>query len=90
MHSIRWLLVLCVLPHPLLAAYEGVLVAGRDSQYHAFSYLLTGITFLIYETGVRIMAGGVTGVWIGFATFQWIRLIIFSNRVSKVKSSIKV
>ena len=69
-----------------------MLVAYINNTYIMFIYLpyRIGISFLIYETWVRIMAGGVRGVWIGFAAFQWIRLVIFSNRVNKVKRSIIV
>ncbi len=49
LRGVRGLLALCALPHALMACAEGILVAGRDSFFHASSYLVTGVLFIAHQ-----------------------------------------
>jgi len=81
--KVPFLLGACIFPHALMTSFEGVLLATRDTRFHALVYLFTGMGFIAYQTFIRIKALGIEAVWIGFAMFQYIRLLIFSLR-SKV------
>ena len=47
--SLACFLALCVLPYTIMATFEGILVAGRDSAYLARAYSLSGLLFLAYQ-----------------------------------------
>lgn len=75
------LFALCVFPNAVMAGYEGVLIASEDKGYHSKFYLVAGACFLIYQTMVRNLGVGIKGVWIGLASFQWFRLVLFDRRI---------
>lgn len=86
MLKVPLLLGLCILPHAGMTSFEGVLLALRDTNFHVLTYLITGLGFIIYQTLVRMRAGGIFSVWIGFLAFQYLRLLIFSFRSQKLIS----
>lgn len=79
--SLAWLLAACVMPYTIMATFEGILVAGRDSNYLAQAYSISGLVFLLYQEWVRRNGLGLQAVWLGLAIFQWVRLAMFGVRL---------
>ena len=96
MLKVPFLLSAAIFPHAFMTSFEGVLLALRDTKFHVLVYFATGLAFVMYQTIVRMKAGGIFAVWSGFCMFQYVRLLIFTLRsqiiikkvIKKVKSSV--
>lgn len=74
-------LALSILPHSMMAAFEGALIAIREQKFHSISYIVSGSIFLAVMTKIRLEACGIRAIWCAMAVFQWARLALFSNRL---------
>lgn len=82
MRSAAPFLGLSILPHSLMAMYEGSMIATRDINFHLGSYIATGSLFIIAMNAIKARRLGIEAVWLSMALFQWIRLGLFGFRVS--------
>jgi Na+-driven multidrug efflux pump len=61
--------------------HQGVLIALRDIRFLLLAYIALGSSFIRYNVFVRANNMGIRGVWMGFAVFQWARMVFFNMRV---------
>eukprot|EP01041_Mallomonas_annulata_P009625 gene9625-20008_t len=81
MRGILPFLSLCVLPHCMMSAMEGILIASDETVSLSTGYLLAGACFMSYQTWARLKGLGLRGVWGGLAVFQYLRLFLFGQKV---------
>lgn len=75
------LLSLCLMPHCLMSALEGVLLASGRTKLLSLGYLGTGLCFVLLQSIARRAGKGLQGVWIGLVVFQYLRLSVFGSMV---------
>lgn len=73
---------LTILPHSALSSFEGVIITTRDIKFQSIVYAITSTAFVAYQNMVQKRNLGLKYVWYGFAIYQWLRLAVFSLRVS--------
>lgn len=73
---------LTILPHSALSSFEGVIITTRDIKFQSLVYAVTSAAFVAYQNMVQRRSLGLRFVWYGFAIYQWVRLAVFSLRVT--------
>ena len=74
--------VMCAVAlHCPMCVLEGSLFATRDLAFVVVAYIMSGAGFLSYQTYVRNLGLGTSGVWRGMAVYQLWRFCLFSWRV---------
>ena len=74
--------VMCAVAlHCPMCVLEGSLFATRDLAFVVVAYIMSGAGFLSYQSYVRNMGLGTSGVWRGMAGYQLWRFCLFSWRV---------
>jgi Na+-driven multidrug efflux pump len=74
--------VMCAVAlHCPMCVLEGSLFATRDLAFVVVAYIMSGAGFLTYQTYVRNMGLGTSGVWRGMAAYQLWRFCLFLWRV---------
>lgn len=74
------MLLLSAWPHSLVMVHETTLLLCRDLSFLTTSYVLSGVLLLVYQLLVYRRQLGVAFVWLGMASYQWLRLLVFQAR----------
>lgn len=64
-----------------VAVAEGVLLARRELNFLAGTYILSTAVFPFFLFGIKKAKGPVSHVWVGFALFQLFRASCFTGRI---------
>jgi len=84
MGSASNLLSLATICHASVIGIEGVLLAFRDFRFLSILYGIIGVLFVGYQTTMRQLQWGITGVWSGTVLYQYTRVIVFATRLRQV------
>lgn len=81
MKQIALPLASATLPHCLLYALEGALIVTKDLKFLFFSYGFAAFYFIFVQSLVRSYDLGLQALWWVMASYQWLRLFMFSIRL---------
>ena len=87
MKSIAFPLAFATIPHSLLTAIEGVLISVKDLNFLFLFYNVFAFYFIVAQSIVLKYNFGLLGVWWAMASYQWLRLLVFSTRLYRTTLS---